>query len=117
MRHRNAKKTLGRTAAPRRAMVRNLVTSIILHGRVRTTLVKSRVVRPRVERLVTIAKKGDLTSRRRLHQYLFSEPAVKKLMESIAPAMKGRKGGYTRALKLGRRQGDGAPLVVIEFVQ
>lgn len=98
-------------------MLRNLATSLVEHGRIRTTLAKSKVIRPRVERLVTLAKRGGLAERRLLRQYLTTDVAVEKMLTAIAPACKNRNGGYTRALKLGKRQGDAAPMVVIEFVQ
>lgn len=117
MRHRKTIKSLGRKAAPRRAMLRNLATSLVEHGHIRTTLAKSKVIRPRVERLITIAKRGGLADRRQLRQYLTTDAAVEKMLTSIAPAHKERHGGYTRALKLGIRQGDAAPMVIIEFTQ
>lgn len=98
-------------------MLRNLATSLVEHGRVRTTLAKAKVVRPRVERLITLAKRGGLAQRRLLRRYLTTDRAVEKMLTVIAPACKGRNGGYTRALKIGTRQGDAAPMVIIEFVQ
>lgn len=98
-------------------MLRNLATSLVEHGRIRTTIAKAKVIRPRVERLVTVAKRGGLAERRLLRRYLTTDAAVEKMLTTIAPACKNRSGGYTRALKLGARQGDAAPMVVIEFVQ
>lgn len=117
MRHRNSKTILGRKAAPRKALVRDLVTSLILHERIKTTNVKARVLRPKIERLITRARKGTLAERRFIQKVVRTEAALKKMMESIGPRYKTRNGGYTRILKLGQRKGDNASMVMIELIK
>ena len=116
MRHRNNVKTLGREKAPREMMLRNLASSIVIYEKVKTTEAKAKTVKPMVEHLITIAKKGDLAARRQLIAVLPQELAVKKLMEVIGLRYKERAGGYTRIVKLGNRAGDGASIVQIELV-
>ncbi len=116
MRHRNSNKILGRKKQFREMMLRNLASSLILYEKIKTTEAKAKVVRRLVERLITIAKNGDLASRRRLIKELPQKLAVKKMMEVIGPKYKERSGGYTRILKLGVRQGDGAKITQIELV-
>lgn len=115
MRHRKTRPTLDRKAAPRNAMLRSLAISVVLHGRVTSTVAKIRVVRTLVERAITTAKRGDLTARRALLQS-FTEPAVKKLLTDIAPKYKDRHGGYTRRILTNQRQGDRAQLAILELV-
>lgn len=117
MRHRKKTVILGREKAPREALLRNLAQSIILHERVSTTEAKAKAIRPIVERLVTLGKESTLTVRRRLMAKLYSELAVKKVMEVLGPRFKTRNGGYTRITKVGIRTGDGARMAVIEFVE
>ncbi|HBG81345.1 TPA: 50S ribosomal protein L17 [candidate division CPR2 bacterium] len=114
-RHKHVGRKLGREAGHRRAMLRNLATSLILHERVETTVAKAKEIRPIVERLITTGKKGDLAARRRLLRYI-PENAAAKVMEKIAVDFKDREGGYTRILKTGFREGDAAPTAIIEFV-
>lgn len=116
MRHRNKTKTLDRAKQPRELMLRNLASSIIMYEKVQTTEAKAKVVRSVVERAITTAKKGDLTARRRLISLLPQKLAVKKLMEVLGERYATREGGYTRIVKLGVRQGDGADMVQIELV-
>jgi len=116
MRHRNKTKTLGRKKQPREMMLRNLAASIIIYEKVKTTETKAKVVRSLVEKAITISKKGDLTARRRLIALLPQRMAIKKLIEVLGEKYKNRKGGYTRIIKLGARQGDGAEMVQIELV-
>ena len=116
MRHRNKRVVLGREKAPRKALLRNLAQSVILHERIRTTEAKAKAIRPIVERLVTLGKSDTLFARRRLLSKLYSELAVKKVLEVLSPKFKARAGGYTRIIKVGTRQGDGARMAVIEFV-
>lgn len=116
MRHRKKGKILGRKIGPRRALVKGLAQSLILYEKIRTTLAKAQTVRPYVERLVTTAKNPTLANRRQLLAKLSTEGAVRKLIEVLGPRYKERKGGYTRITKLGRRQGDQAEVVQIEFV-
>ncbi|HNX10918.1 MAG TPA: 50S ribosomal protein L17 [bacterium] len=116
MRHANKGKILDRDKASRELMLRNLASSVILYEKVKTTEAKAKVVRPIVERLITIAKTGNLNSRRRLIQVLLQKNAVKKSMEVLGARYQDRQGGYTRIVKLGFRQGDGANMVQIELV-
>jgi len=116
MRHRNTTKTLGRVQASREAMLNALAQNIILYEKVKTTEAKAKTVRSVVEKMITTAKAGDLNARRQLMKNLRAEGAVKKALEVLGPRYKDRKGGYTRIVKLGNRQGDGAPMVQIELV-
>ena len=116
MRHQKRGKILDRKKAPREAMMRNLATSLILYEKIKTTTAKAKALRPLAERLVTIAKKNDLTARRRLLAVLYHKKAVSKALEVIGPRYQDRHGGYTRITKIGKRQGDGAEVAQIEFV-
>ncbi|MBL8530832.1 MAG: 50S ribosomal protein L17 [Hyphomonadaceae bacterium] len=116
MRHGVGHKKLNRTASHRQAMFANMAASLIKHEQIVTTLPKAKALRPVVERLVTLAKKGDLASRRLVVARMRDETQAKKLFETIAPRYNTRAGGYTRVLKAGFRHGDNAPLAVIEFV-
>ncbi|MEZ5958314.1 MAG: 50S ribosomal protein L17 [Hyphomonadaceae bacterium] len=116
MRHGSGHKKLGRTASHRQAMFANMAASLIKHEQIVTTLPKAKALRPVFERLVTLAKKGDLGSRRLVLARMRDETQTKKLFETLAPRYKGRAGGYTRVLKAGFRHGDNAPLAVIELV-
>ncbi len=116
MRHRNTTKTLGRNAAQRKALLRDLSTSLVVYEKIKTTTAKAKALRPVIERLITTARKGDLASRRRLYAFFSTTQPVDKLMDVIGPRYKGRAGGYTRIVKLGHRQGDGADISQIELV-
>lgn len=116
MRHRNKKKTLGRPKASREMMLRNLASSIVMYEKVKTTKAKAKTVKPLVEKLITISKKGDLLARRRLLEVLPQKLAVKKLIDVLGARYKERPGGYTRIIKIGSRAGDGADIVRIELV-
>jgi large subunit ribosomal protein L17 len=116
MRHGVGHKKLNRTASHRQAMFANMAASLIKHEQIVTTLPKAKALRPVVERLVTLAKKGDLASRRLVVSRMGDETQTKKLFDTLAPRYKTRAGGYTRVLKAGFRHGDNAPLAVIEFV-
>lgn len=116
MRHRKAGKTLGRKSAPRKALMRNLATSLVIYEKITTTTAKAKLVKPIVERLITTAKKNDLTARRKLTEVLMHKKAVKKALEVLGPRYSERKGGYLRITKLNRRKGDGADISQIEFV-
>lgn len=116
MRHQVKKGMLGRTTAHRRALMRNLVTSFLERERVRTTLAKARSARPIAEKMITLAKRGTLHTRRQALAYITKEEAVKKLFDDIGPRFKERPGGYTRIVKLGRRAGDGAEMAMLELV-
>ncbi|GEP42244.1 50S ribosomal protein L17 [Brevifollis gellanilyticus] len=107
---------LQRDASHRKALLANLVCSLIEHTRIRTTLAKAKALRPVAEKLVTLGKRGDLHARRLAIGSIHSKTAVKKLFEEIAVASKERKGGYTRITKLGQRRSDSAPMAFIEWV-
>jgi large subunit ribosomal protein L17 len=116
MRHGNAYRKLNRKPEHRRAMFANMAAALIKHEQIMTTLPKAKDLRPIVEKLVTLGKRGDLSSRRRAIAEIRDVPMVKKLFEVLAPRYKERNGGYTRVLKAGFRYGDNAPVAVIEFV-
>jgi large subunit ribosomal protein L17 len=116
MRHGNAHRKLGRTTAHRTAMFANMAASLIKHEQIVTTLPKAKELRPFVEKLVTLAKKGDLHNRRIAISRVRDVPQVAKLFSVIGPRYAGRNGGYIRVLKAGFRYGDNAPMAVIEFV-
>ena len=116
MRHGSGHKKLNRTASHRQAMFANMAAALIKHEQIVTTLPKAKALRPVVERLITLAKKGDLGSRRLVVSRMRDETQAKKLFDTLAPRYKARAGGYTRVLKAGFRRGDNAPLAVIEFV-
>jgi len=116
MRHRNAFRKLNRTATHRSALFASLATALIKHEQIVTTLPKAKELRPVIEKLVTIAKKGGLAARRQAIAEIRDVTQVKKLFEVLAPRYKERHGGYTRVLKAGFRYGDNAPNAVIEFV-
>lgn len=118
MRHLNAGRTLGRNAAHRLALFRNLTRAMIEHGRIVTTVAKAKELRPWVEKLVTLAKQGDLHARRLALSKLPDKTAIRKLFQDIAPQFADRQGGYTRILKRHQvRLGDAGPTAIIEFVQ
>ena len=110
-------KKLGRDSAHRRSMLRNLVTDLFREGRITTTDMRAKEAGRQAEKLITIAKKGDLHARRQVLAYLFDEDVVTKLFDEIAPGYADRNGGYTRILKLGPRQGDNAETVYLELVK
>jgi large subunit ribosomal protein L17 len=116
MRHGNAHRKLSRKPQHRRAMFANMAAALIKHEQIVTTLPKAKDLRPIVEKLITLGKRGDLHSRRRAIAEVRDVPMVKKLFEVLAPRYKERNGGYTRVLKAGFRYGDNAPVAVIELV-
>lgn len=116
MRHGVAQKKLNRTASHRQAMFANMAAALIKHEQIVTTLPKAKALRPVVEKLVTLAKRGDLSARRLVISRLRDEDMTKKLFDTLGPRYKSRNGGYTRVLKAGFRYGDSAPVAVIEFV-
>jgi len=117
MRHRVAGVKLGRTAAHRRALFRNLVTALLEHEVVRTTDAKAKELRRWGDRMVTLGKQGTLHARRRAAALIRRRSVVKKLFDEIAPRFTERAGGYTRVVKLGVRQGDAAHLSLVELVE
>ncbi len=116
MQHNRAGRKLGRTTAHRKALFRNQLSSLITHERIQTTLPKAKDLRPLIEKMVTLGKRGGLHARRLALKTIPEAATVKKLFEEIAPRFKERAGGYTRILKLGRRQGDGAEMAILEFI-
>ncbi len=116
MRHRVRGKKLRRNSSHRRALLRNLVTSLLDKERVKTTLAKAKAVRPLAERMITLAKKDTLHSRRRALRFVFKKNIVRKLFEELGPRFSERPGGYTRIVKIGPRAGDGAEMAMIELV-
>ncbi len=116
MRHLKDVKKLGRTASHRHATLANLAVAVIEHKQIRTTAPKAKETRRFVERLITHAKKNTVAARRLVFSKLRRRTAVKTLFDDIAPKFSGRNGGYSRVIKLGRRQGDGAELAIIELV-
>jgi large subunit ribosomal protein L17 len=117
MRHRVGGRKLQRTSSHRTALFRNMAAALIKHEQIVTTLPKAKDLRPVVEKLVTLAKRGDLHARRQAIAEIRDVAMVKKLFEVIGPRYKERNGGYTRVLKAGFRYGDSAPVGVIEFVE
>jgi large subunit ribosomal protein L17 len=116
MRHRNAGFKLGRNTSHRRALLRNLVTSIIIEDRCTTTLAKAKAVRPLVEKMITLGKKGDLHSRRQALSFLMTDDSVTRLFETVAPRYGDRQGGYLRIVRKGFQKGDGAETAIIELL-
>jgi large subunit ribosomal protein L17 len=115
MRHLNSGRKLNRNASHRKALFRNLVLSLVRHGRIVTTDAKAKELRRFADKMVTLGKQGDLAARRMAFAFMQSRDAVKKLFDEIAPQFKERPGGYTRVIKFERRRGDAAEMSVIEF--
>jgi large subunit ribosomal protein L17 len=116
MRHGHGHRKLNRTHEHRTAMFANMAASLVKHEQIVTTLPKAKELRPVVERLITLAKKGDLAARRLVASRMRDETQTKKLFDVIGPRYKDRQGGYIRIMKAGFRHGDNAPVAVIEFV-
>lgn len=116
MRHRKKGKILDRKKQPREMMLRNLASSILIYEKVKTTAAKAKIVKPLVEKIISISKNNNLTARRKIIKILPQSMAIKKTMEVLGVRYKDRNGGYTRIIKLGKRQGDGADIVQIELV-
>jgi large subunit ribosomal protein L17 len=116
MRHGNAHRKLNRTAEHRKAMFANMAAALIKHEQIITTLPKAKELRPVVEKLITLGKRGDLHARRQAISQMRDIGMAKKLFEVLGPRYKDRNGGYTRIIKAGYRHGDSAPIAVIEFV-
>jgi large subunit ribosomal protein L17 len=116
MRHHRAGRKLSRDAAHRKALYANLVSAVIEHGRIRTTEAKAKEVRPIVEQMITLGKRGDVAAHRQAVAFLRSKPAAHKLFADVAPRFADRPGGYTRVVKLGPRHGDAAPMAYLELV-
>lgn len=116
MRHKVAGWKLGRSTAHRRSLLRNLVTSLILEERIETTVPKAKAMRPQVEKMITLGKRGDLAARRQAHAYLMTSAAVDKLFDTIAPRFGDRNGGYLRIVRTAWQKGDGADKAFIELL-
>jgi len=116
VRHRKDHRKLGRTPAHRRAMLRNMVTSLIEHEEIRTTDAKAREVRRLAERMITLGKRGSLHARRQALETLRSKSVASKVFGPLAKRYEDRPGGYTRMLKLGRRVGDAAPVAIVQLI-
>lgn len=107
---------LGRPTDHRNAMIRNLVTSLLKNERIETTVTRAKETKRMTDKMITLAKRGDLHARRQLLAYVYEEDIVTKLCEEIAPRYEERNGGYTRVLRVGPRRGDGAELAILELV-
>ena len=116
MRHKMGQRKLQRTSSHRRALLRNMAASLIKHEQIQTTLPKARELRPYVEKLITLAKRGGLSNRRLAHARLLDEAQERKLFGALADRYAGREGGYTRIVKAGVRASDAAPIAIIELV-
>ncbi|SHO44909.1 50S ribosomal protein L17 [Desulfopila aestuarii] len=116
MRHKHSGRRLGRTGAHRTAMFRNMVTSLFEHERIVTTHEKAKELRPIAEKMITLAKRGDMHARRQALSYIRSKDVVHKLFSSIKDQFADRNGGYTRILQTGVRRGDAASMAIIELV-
>ncbi|MBU0646598.1 50S ribosomal protein L17 [Patescibacteria group bacterium] len=116
MRHRKTQAILGREKAPREAMLRNLAASVVLYEKVQTTLAKAKAVQPLVEKAITIGKESNLTNRRKLLSFFYTDQPINKIFEVLGPRYQSRTGGYTRIIKTGPRKNDGAEMVQIELV-
>lgn len=117
MRHRKSGRKLGRSKAQRRALFRVMVTDLLRHGAIRSTLAKCREAAPLAEKMVTHAKKGDLHHRRLAASFITDPAVLSKTFDEIGPNYEARDGGYTRIIKLGRRRGDDAEMAVLELVE
>jgi large subunit ribosomal protein L17 len=116
MRHKVAGWKLGRNTSHRRSLLRNLVTSLITEERIETTVPKAKAMRPLVEKMITLGKRGDLSARRQALAYLMTSAAVDKLFDTIAPRFGDRDGGYLRIVRVGWRKGDGADTAFVELL-
>jgi large subunit ribosomal protein L17 len=116
MRHRRAGRKLGRDSAHRKALYSNLASALIEHGRIKTTEAKAKEVRPIVEQMITLGKRGDVAAHRQAVAFLRSKSVAHMLFSEVAPRFADRPGGYTRVVKLGPRQGDAAPMAYLELV-
>lgn len=114
--HRRRTKHFSRTAKPRLALIRGLMTSLVEHGRIKTTVVKAKEVRRHIEKLITLGKKGDVAARRLILSRINNSDAAGTIVNDISKRMQARPGGYTRVIKIGRRPGDAAEMAFLEFV-
>ncbi|MFW5781754.1 MAG: 50S ribosomal protein L17 [Candidatus Muiribacteriaceae bacterium] len=116
MRHRKGYKELGRSKSHTNALLRNLSTSLLEHGKVKTTLTKAKELRRVVEKMITMAGEDNFNTRRRARRYIYKKDVINKLFQDIGPKYKERPGGYTRIYKLGERRGDNAMMSLIELI-
>ncbi len=116
MRHKVAGWKLGRNTSHRRALLRNLVTSLLLEERIETTVVKAKAMRPHVEKMITLGKRGDLSARRQAAAYLMTREAVDRLFDTVSPRFGDRNGGYLRIIRGGFQKGDGAEMAFVELL-
>jgi large subunit ribosomal protein L17 len=116
MRHKESGWKLGRNTAHRRSLLRNLVTSLIVEERIETTLPKAKALRPQVEKMITLGKRGDLSARRQAAAYLMTRDAVTKLFDTVAPRFGDRNGGYLRIVRTGWQRGDGTDKAFVELL-
>ena len=117
MRHRKSGRKLNRTSSHRKAMMRNMVTSLLDHERIETTDAKAKELRGLADRMITLGKRGDLHARRQALSVIRSKSVTAKLFDELAERFRDRPGGYTRVIKLGNRVGDAAPVSIIELVE
>lgn len=116
MRHHRAGKKLGRDASHRKALYSNLAGSLIVHGRIKTTVTKAKAVKPIAEKMITLGRQGDIHSRRQATAFLRSQDVVHKLFSEVGPRFKARPGGYSRIIRIGPRPGDAAEMAYLELV-
>ncbi len=116
MRHRKAGRKLGKTTSHRKAMLRNMVTSLLEHERIVTTVPKAKEARRMAEKMITLGKRGDLHAKRQAFAYIRSRDVVAKLFDELSQQYADRQGGYTRIVRTGFRQGDAAPMAIVELV-
>ena len=116
MRHKVAGFKLGRTTSHRRSLLRNMVTSLIMEERIETTVPKAKALRPSIEKMITLGKKGDLAARRKAAAYVMTDEAIAKLFDTLGPRFGDREGGYTRIVRTGWNKGDGAEKAFIELL-
>jgi large subunit ribosomal protein L17 len=116
VRHHRAGKKLGRDASHRKALYSNLAGSLIVHGRIKTTVTKAKAVKPIAEKMITLGRQGDIHSRRQATAFLRSQDVVHKLFSEVGPRFKARPGGYSRIIRIGPRPGDAAEMAYLELV-
>ena len=117
MRHLHGYKKLNRTSEHRKALIKNMLNSLIKYEQITTTLPKAKVLKPQAEKIITLGKKDSLNNQKRLISKLQDKKSAKKVMKTLSKRYENRKGGYTRIIKAGYRYGDNAPMAVIEFVE
>jgi len=116
MRHKVAGFKLGRTTSHRRSLLRNMVTSLIVEERIETTIPKAKALRPQIEKMITLGKRGDLSARRQAARYVMTDDALRKLFDTLGPRFGDRNGGYVRIIRAGWQKGDGADKAFIELL-